>query len=400
MADITTENNLVLNQGKSPLVGYNFMLRVEGIYDLPCKSVHAFSRELEYDFIQEGGLNDYVHMLRKPISKPFTLEVERYVGVDYVDPLPEGADLMLPIILMVSRYQQQSSFIPFVCARTYVFTGCTVMKKEYGELAAERSQLLVETTTIAYREFAVLNAPWSEAATDSLGLLSAPEQHDTGDSALERLKKEVNDQVAKAEAKQKEAAACQETLGSLSTGIPEAYAGAGRLEEQLDSQLDAVYQEIDGLEAQTAAGQEETPAAGGEDSTAAEELEEQLAGLREQARQLEKLKGTASQLLSELKTANNLATGSGNAPNRLAEAQESLTKGGSYLASAKEYQSQVNSAAEYGEAQTPASSAKSDAQASISSYSAAMKQAEFFQEKLEKFQDFQKEALAALPAAQ
>ena len=87
MADITTENNLVLNQGKSPLVGYNFMLRVEGIYDLPCKSVHAFSRELEYDFIQEGGLNDYVHMLRKPISKPFTLEVERYVGVDYVDPL-------------------------------------------------------------------------------------------------------------------------------------------------------------------------------------------------------------------------------------------------------------------------------------------------------------------------
>ena len=43
---------------------------------------------------------------------------------------------------------------------------------------------------------------------------------------------------------------------------------------------------------------------------------------------------------------------------------------------------------------------KAYAQASISSYSAAMKQAEFFQEKLEKFQDFQKEALAALPAAQ
>ena len=51
MADITTENNLVLNQGKSPLVGYNFMLRVEGIYDLPCKSVHAFSRELEGNYI-------------------------------------------------------------------------------------------------------------------------------------------------------------------------------------------------------------------------------------------------------------------------------------------------------------------------------------------------------------
>ena len=46
MATISTENTLVMNQGKSPLVGYNFMLRVEGIYDLPCKSIRAFSREL------------------------------------------------------------------------------------------------------------------------------------------------------------------------------------------------------------------------------------------------------------------------------------------------------------------------------------------------------------------
>lgn len=153
------DNILVMNQGVNPLVGFNFMLRVEGVYDLPCKSVRAFEREMEYDYIQEGGVNDYVHMLRKPISKPFTLEVERYVGVDFVDPLPVGADLLLPVILLVSRYP--GKFIPFETARTYVFTGCTVMKKSYGDLTGDASALLVETTTIGYREFLTVDAPWA-----------------------------------------------------------------------------------------------------------------------------------------------------------------------------------------------------------------------------------------------
>lgn len=161
MASITDENYLVYNQGKNPLVNFNFMLRVEALFDLPCKSVHAFSRELEYDYIQEGGLNDYVHMRRKPISKPFTLEIDRYVGVDYIDCLPLGADLVLPVMLFVSR-TAANVVIPFLVARTYVFTGCTVMKKEYGELSGDKSGLLVETTTLGYREMLCVDIPWSE----------------------------------------------------------------------------------------------------------------------------------------------------------------------------------------------------------------------------------------------
>lgn len=161
MASISDQNWIIWNQGKNPLVNFNFMLRVELAVDLPCKSVRAFQRELEYDYIQEGGLNDYVHMRRKPISRPFTLEVERYVGVDYIDPLPLGADLVLPVMLFVSRNHDQ--FIPGVVARTYVFTGCTVMKKTYGDLVADQSGLLVETTTIGYREMLCVDIPWSEA---------------------------------------------------------------------------------------------------------------------------------------------------------------------------------------------------------------------------------------------
>jgi hypothetical protein len=151
------EFNAAVKDGRSnPLVNFNFLLRVEAMFDLPCKSVRAFARELEYENIQEGGLNDYVHMRRKPISRPFTLEVERYVGVDYVDPLPLGADLVLPVFLFVTRRPGEFQTV----MRTYVFTGCTVTKKVYGELAAESSGLLTDTVTIAYREMICVDTPF------------------------------------------------------------------------------------------------------------------------------------------------------------------------------------------------------------------------------------------------
>ena len=142
-------NYIAYNLGLNPAVNFNFMLRVEGVLDLPCKSIRAFQKENEYEMIQEGGLNDYVHLRRKPISKPFTIQVERYVGVDMLDPLPSGTELVLPLMLYVNRYSVYGEFHPI---RVYVFTGCTVMSKEYGELNAEQSGLLTEITTIAYRE--------------------------------------------------------------------------------------------------------------------------------------------------------------------------------------------------------------------------------------------------------
>ena len=155
MAEDNVTNIVVMNQGLNPLVNYNFMLRVEGVFDLPCKTVHSFTKENEYEYIQEGGLNDYVHMRRKPISKPFTFTVERYVGTDYYDPLQNGTELVLPLILMVTRHSNHFE----VTKRAYVFTGCTVMSKEYGELNSERSGLHTEKIVIGYREMMVTTMP-------------------------------------------------------------------------------------------------------------------------------------------------------------------------------------------------------------------------------------------------
>ncbi|MCR5236179.1 MAG: hypothetical protein K6E34_03115 [Lachnospiraceae bacterium] len=159
----------------NPAVSYNFGLEVEAAFFVPVRSVRVFTKENEFDYYQEGGLNDYVHMLRKPISKPFTFQVERYVGVDsgmfdtnsgFIDPLALGTDLILPVILYVNRSYTKNAGDNFSfdnCARAYIFTGCTVTAKEYGELNAESSKLLTETTTIAYKElFAInqLNPAW------------------------------------------------------------------------------------------------------------------------------------------------------------------------------------------------------------------------------------------------
>ena len=148
-------NILVRNTGTVPVPNFSFMLRVEGIFDLPCKSITGISRENQFDYIQEGGLNDYVHLKRKAISQPFKFQVERYVGVNWVDPLPLGTELVLPVILFVNK----RVFPTFQPVRTYTFTGCTVIAKDYGDMNAEASGLLVEKVTIAYREMVCLDIP-------------------------------------------------------------------------------------------------------------------------------------------------------------------------------------------------------------------------------------------------
>ncbi len=140
--------NVLSDICRYPLVNYNFLLRVDAVYDLQCRKIGSITQEKEYEMIQEGGVNDYVHMREKPISKPFTFQVERYIGENFFDPLPLGKRLELPVTLYVGRYLPASKNPRW----TFTFQGCTVTNKTYGELDAERSGLMVETTTIAYQQ--------------------------------------------------------------------------------------------------------------------------------------------------------------------------------------------------------------------------------------------------------
>ena len=149
---MASDNILVSNKGLHPTINFRFMLRVWGIFDVPCKSIRAFTKPNEYEFIQEGGLNDYVHIRRKPVSQPFKLVVERYAGTDYIDPLPNGAELVLPVLLFI--WNDRGSL-----ASMFSFAGCVVMEKEYGELSAEKAGLFTETITIGYTSLTPINIP-------------------------------------------------------------------------------------------------------------------------------------------------------------------------------------------------------------------------------------------------
>lgn len=136
---------------KNPLISNIFLLRVDAVYDLACTKVSGIVQEKEYENIVEGGVNDYVQLREKPSSKPNILQVERYIGEKYLDPLPVGKRCEIPLVLYVARHLKAFTDAPM----TFTFSGCTVLSKKYGDLDAEHSGLLKETIQIAYQKVAV-----------------------------------------------------------------------------------------------------------------------------------------------------------------------------------------------------------------------------------------------------
>lgn len=144
-------NTIKRDSVKNPLINNIFLLRVDAVYDLACTKVSGIVQEKEYENIVEGGVNDYVQLREKPSSKPNILQVERYIGERYLDPLPVGKRCEIPLVLYVDRHLDFFVNAPM----TFTFSGCTVLGKKYGDLDAERSGLLTETIQIAYQQVAV-----------------------------------------------------------------------------------------------------------------------------------------------------------------------------------------------------------------------------------------------------
>lgn len=136
---------------KNPLINNIFLLRVDAVYDLACTKVSGIVQEKEYENIVEGGVNDYVQLREKPSSKPNILQVERYIGEKYLDPLPVGKRCEIPLVLYVARHLKTFTDAPM----KFTFSGCTVLSKKYGDLDAEHSGLMTETIQIAYQKVAV-----------------------------------------------------------------------------------------------------------------------------------------------------------------------------------------------------------------------------------------------------
>lgn len=136
-----------------PLINYNFLLQVDGKVNIACKSVSGIKVEAEYEYIVEGGQNDYPHMIRKQNTKPSTFTIERYVTSGKDNPLVVGNEFQLPLLLMVSTKPNSFENV----RRKYAFSGCTVTNTEYGSFEANQSGLLTEKVTITYQSMVVVD---------------------------------------------------------------------------------------------------------------------------------------------------------------------------------------------------------------------------------------------------
>ncbi len=165
---------------------YRFQLKVNGFFDVPLKAVRPIARKYEYEPIQEGGLNDYVHIKRKPISQPYELVVERYVQTEIDDKLAVGSKMTLPLILYVGRANGQEMEMT-EAARWYVFTGAQVLNVEWGGLDSERAGLLTETVTIGYNMMFCLSS--SSDLNDSEIPFDLRKDTDTTEGYVDELNK-------------------------------------------------------------------------------------------------------------------------------------------------------------------------------------------------------------------
>jgi len=180
MANLYGLSDSVLGEGiykSDPIGSFNFILTVEGMYDIPLKAVRSFQKVNQYEKIKEGGVNDYVHLKRAPIQDAHTIQFERYLTASLVDPLANGAELAMPVILWLKRAANNGLTDVRVdqmkngsaskktysdndydtsSVRLYIFTGCVVMSKEYGALDAEKSGLVTEVVTMAYKELYIV----------------------------------------------------------------------------------------------------------------------------------------------------------------------------------------------------------------------------------------------------
>lgn len=143
---------------KNPMPNFIFLLRVDAMYDLPCTRISGITQEKEYENIMEGGVNDYVQLREKPVSKPNILKIERYIGENHFDPLPVGYRCPMPLVLYVGRYVHDFDR----AVMTFTFSGPVVISRKYGELDAEKGGLMSVATEIAYQQVTVENAEVGE----------------------------------------------------------------------------------------------------------------------------------------------------------------------------------------------------------------------------------------------
>lgn len=134
-----------------------FLVEIEN-YWISFSKVSNIQRAVEYDTIQEGGVNGFVHTLVKPSAQAQTIQFEKGISVMGDDSLKKlkltpGLRLLHPIGVYI--YADDPTFNNKAgreLERSYRISGCMVSKWELGGLDAMSSEVLVDKFEVVYSE--------------------------------------------------------------------------------------------------------------------------------------------------------------------------------------------------------------------------------------------------------
>lgn len=137
-----------MNLFRDDIFGANCFTLSIGVVQLSFSKISNISKTIEYDTIQEGGRNGYVHSFTKPQTQQEILTCERGIttwGNAVLAPLglKPGGKIKMPVIIMVMKY-------PGHIDKAYCFDEGVVTKWETSDLNAMGDEVLVERFEIAH----------------------------------------------------------------------------------------------------------------------------------------------------------------------------------------------------------------------------------------------------------
>lgn len=141
---------MLLNQNPEPIPSYRFSVYVQALR-MGFSKITNIEESIETDTLQEGGVNDRVYSLRKPVTRERTLVLERGVAARGVATMALAAQfgvgnrLHTGMLIIIHKRNGEIGYI-------YEAEGPVVKKMSLSPLDSMGGQVLIETFEVAYEK--------------------------------------------------------------------------------------------------------------------------------------------------------------------------------------------------------------------------------------------------------
>ena len=132
--------------GGRPVSSNRFSVTI-GPITMSFSKIKNISKQIQYDVLKEGGVNDYVHIMQKAYSQPHKLVLEKGLGdssiMSMLVPALVGKKLPFPGTINIKNSKGDN-------VATYTFDSPIIVKWQLGELNALENKVLIESMEIVH----------------------------------------------------------------------------------------------------------------------------------------------------------------------------------------------------------------------------------------------------------